>query len=194
MFKNTLDRLAIASLNFKYRAKFKYLHHPLCQRFQGHSFSIAGLHFCVSCALLYTGALSTLLLLYLFGPNSILNLSFAVITVAVLTLSHPKKYSLLPRKVCLLLRFGLGASIGWTLSLMITSQWPIGAMSLFFLYVSHRSYKRTRATLKKHSCEGCSELSTEGHCSGYKQQAEQQQKLEIAIEDVIIRSSTRNIV
>ncbi len=185
--KTILDRLAIASLNFRYGIKFHFLHHPLCDRFKNHSFSFAGFYICKSCSLLYLGLTLSLLSSLIFDIPLLTHFFLFLASFFIVFLSHPQVYRQLPRWTCLTLRFGLGAVLGWPLLLFVSGYWHLALATIISLYAVKKYYANIRSHLKAKSCEGCPELKNNDVCSGYAKQSNHQNQLAVAIEKIIIK-------
>ncbi len=173
-------------LNFKQRLrfrrkklsltwKFKWAHHPLCERFEDHLWHIGDFTFCQGCFLSYAGtvvgfiAFLTYFSRYIFNALGVL----AVVAVSLVPVLIVEFFNFENRSLKRFIRFWGGLGLGATFSLALyreLSTW-LRIISLIVAILGYGAF----FVVRKHGevedkCEGCPELIRDGVCSGYRKE------------------------
>ncbi len=163
-------RIELWWLRLKLYRHFRFAHHPLCERFEGHVFNIGKWFFCQGCTLVYSGLLIGALLFSLI-PISLPFWSWLIIAGALILPTFLVHFSNLPRFFTRLARLSFGFNFGWMIGGVVqNSDWVyrgiLFGVALTTYIVFRIIYRRTKRN--RDECEGCEELDQLGICSGYK--------------------------
>ena len=112
-----------------------------------------------------------------------LSLLTALVLIPATLLSSPNIYRKFSRRWRDTIRAGMGAGLGLWAALFLSGGHWVALATFPILFAIYRFYHSQRRKLKQHMCDGCSDLNTEGICSGYAQQANSIRLYQIQIED-----------
>ncbi len=158
---------------FQLSWKFKFAHHPLCQRYRNQVWHLGPLIVCQGCSLVLLGILSGLISSFywlipaLAIKGFVLGLSFLIIMMPVLLVEFLR---ISWRPIKRLIRFLTGFGIGFNIALILGfhSFW-LTIQAIVFLIGGYFLFKMVRHSRKKPDlCQTCPELSEKGVCSGYQ--------------------------
>lgn len=195
------QRILLKLLWLKKSYTFLWAHKPLCKSYEEDVIRVCSIYLCRSCTLLYFG-LAMSLIISLFW-NEVLSPHGGIICVLmslfVLPLSAPGIYKKFGRRVRDLLRFMLGAVMGFLPYLIFSGKFllvfVLAVTSLFLWYF----YSRHRSRRKISECEECPKYSEGKICEGYELQADLVRQYEIEADSYLessgyVPASLRNRV
>lgn len=168
-------------LSFRYRVLrlrhdwwYRWAHDPLCDRLGGGVLRIGKLRLCRSCLAMYAG-LGTGVAVAASAPPLGIAVRFPQVWIGpaglVSAASLPGPYGRLSRTAKDGLRFSTGLLGGLLSSLALAQRWKPFALLAAAAAGGYRFLTLRRAAAKATACDGCPELTSEGICSGYAQQA-----------------------
>lgn len=163
--------LAYKLLWLRYCWWFTWAHKPLCPHFRQDLLYIGTLRLCRSCTVAYGAGLASALALWLyeFTPEYV-SVFYVCAFPITLILSWPPIYKRLPRINRDVLRALLGTLIPATVYIAFFGSTVLAVAGAGCFAFFWKAVSRKRQQHKLNSCEGCSELSLQHTCSGYKQQ------------------------
>jgi len=155
--------------------RFKFAHHPLCDRYKGHVFQIGRkkpFFLCQGCSLTAFGIITgTILFLFIFQLKSNLIYWLILINAALFSTLIIESLSIKSRGIKKFSRFILGIGLGISFMIIINGSMPLIikfgiSANVIIGYSIFRFFRRDKE--KKDLCKSCPELEKHEICSGLK--------------------------
>ncbi len=173
MLTNFVVGIKLRWKHFKLTWRYKFAHHPLCDRYSNQVFRFKGVYLCQGCTLIYGGGILSFVV-FLLLPREFFPVEFIGWFYTALLLISPTfvvEVFKLSRPLKRIARILNGITIGfWARGFFYFSDWIIKIgiilLTVFFYYLFKltRKIKGGPADL----CVGCPELVQGTICSGYK--------------------------
>ena len=181
-------RLALSRLWVRHTYRFHWAHKPLCDRFRHEVIRVGGVAVCRSCTMVYAGLATAVVACLVFhgalepvAPWLLLGLGGGTVAGSL-----PWWYKRWPRSVRDLLRFSLGLTIALCGYLLVSGHLLAGLAGIAVLGGFWKMYKALRGTRKARACDGCPDFEEIGICPGYREQAEQVRRYEVAATELLL--------
>ncbi|MFX1513121.1 MAG: hypothetical protein ACFFCQ_11085 [Promethearchaeota archaeon] len=149
-------------------------HHPLCNRYKGHIFTIGELKLCRGCTMLYSGMFLGVIMNFLLFKTYQNTEAISKGLLLYLLILPTLIFTGLPFQVWQPLRdiskFFLGFGIALSILTILTSPWGVGLIVLGHLGVGYYFLQKLRVQKGEETCRKCNEfpLRNSARCSGYR--------------------------
>ncbi len=178
--------------------KFKFAHHPICERFDDHIWKIGDMYVCQGCTMVYSGVILGFFL-FLFNFNQFIGGMldwFLSVLIFMLPTFLIEKLRIKTRWVKRSVRFLNGIALGATMAFLFvdTSIWERISV-IAFIYIGLLLFRFIRRYKKEEDeCEGCPQAKKDEVCEGFKMQFEANKKLGKYTTDLVYDEIKDNMV
>lgn len=158
--------------------RFRFAHHPLCERFEGQVWKLRSMYLCQGCTLAYLGVLTGFLLFFAFNISLSPINWLAVGSFCLLLPLIIESIGVDRRLIKRIIRYTTGIGIGSLFWLLLSEpDFVMKVGAIIFAVVGFQVFRFIRGSSERQdTCEACPELHTGGICSGLEMEAEAMRK------------------